>query len=190
MSALRVVFCALVLVFLSISSTAAEEIYRWRDAQGTIHFADAPPTYPAEVSRLDGVSRHPTVTTPPASKNVLRGSPAPVSRSINSLINGGPRLPSRRVTTGALSSKRPGGTSRASGSDQLSRNMVVGRLGSAGMADTAARRDGAANDLAVPSLDHALADPVSAGDDSERPTAPNRRLPLRRSRLLAEAGDN
>jgi len=102
MSALRVAFCALVLVFLSISGTAAEEIYRWRDAQGTIHFADAPPTYPAEVSRIDGKSAQPTVRTPQASRTALRSSSAPVSRSINSLINGGPRLPSRRVTTGAL----------------------------------------------------------------------------------------
>ncbi len=190
MSALRVAFCALVLVFRSISGTAAEEIYRWRDAQGTIHFADAPPTYPAEVSRLDGVSSHPTVTTPQSSKNAVRRSPAPVSRSINSLINSGPRLPSRRVTTGALSGNRPGGTSSARGSDPLSRNAGVGRLGSAGTADTAARRDGAANDLAAPSLDHALADPVSAGTDSEGPPVPNRRLPLQRSRLLAEAEDH
>jgi hypothetical protein len=186
-SALRVVCCSLVLVFVSISSTAAEEIYRWRDAQGTIHFADAPPTYPAEVSRLDGKSAQPTVRTPQASRTALRSSSAPVSRSISSLIGGAPRSPSRRITTGALPGASPGRNSRTSGSDPLSQNTVVGRLGSAGTADAAARRNEAGNDLAVPSLDHALADPVSAGDGSERPPAPYRRLPLRRSRLLVEA---
>ncbi len=188
MSAFRVVFCALVLVLLSIDSTAAEEIYRWRDAQGTIHFADAPPAYPAEVSRLDVAAGPPTVRTQQASQTALRRSPDPVTRSINSLINGGPRLRSRRVTTGTLSSKGLGEASSAS--DQLSQNTVGGRLGGARKADAAARRNGAANDLAVPSLDHALADPVSADENSAGPPAANRRVPSQRSGLLAEAADN
>lgn len=187
MSALRVVCCSLVLVFVSISSTAAEEIYRWRDAQGTIHFADAPPTYPAEVSRIDGKSGQPTVRTPQASRTAPRSSSAPVSRSISSLINHPPRPPSRRITTGALSGELPGRNSRTGGSDPLSQDAVVGRLGSAGTADAAARRNDAGNDPAVPSLDRALADPSSTRDGSERPADRYRRIPLRRSSLLVEA---
>ena len=187
MSALRVTLCSLVLVFVAISNTAGEEIYRWRDAQGTIHFADAPPTYPAEVSRIDGDSIQQKVPTPQALRTAPRSPSAPVSRSISSLINGAPRSPSRRITAGGLSGESAGPSSKASDADPLSRDAVVGRLGKASTADAAARGNGVGNDLAVPSLDHALAAPVSAGDGSERPPAPYRRLPLRRSRLLLEA---
>ncbi len=188
MSVLRVAFCALVLVTISISSTAAEEIYRWRDAQGTIHFADAPPPYPAKVSRLDGASDRTVARKPQASLVAPRLSPATANPSISSLINVGPRSQVRRSRTDASPGNPRERTSETSGSGPLFRNAVVRRLDKAANApDTGARRDETANDLAVPSLDHALADPVSAGDDSERATARNGRSPSRRKGLLLEA---
>ncbi len=187
MKALRLAFGALVVVLLSVGNLAAEEIYRWRDAQGTIHFADAPPTYPAEVSRLDGAGGRTAARTTQASPTAPRVLPATVNPSIISLINERPRSPSRRTTNGTPSGKRSAASPATAGSGSLSGNAGTVRLNISGKVDAGTGRDPTADDLSVPSLDRALTAPVSNGDGSERPAAPSRRQSSQSGRLMVDA---
>lgn len=192
MSAQSVVFSALAVAFF-VSGTSAQEIYRWRDAQGTVHFADKPPPYPADVTLLDGQISPPTVPTPQASRTKSRRSPAnsyltsggqptasrnaPANRSINSLIEGSPRSRLRRITADAASAESSGTNSGTTLSDLSSQDTVVRRFGRAGAAEAAAARPkGPADDLAVPSLDGALSQNLSA--DGGSGTTRSRRPPM------------
>jgi len=188
MSAQSVVLGALA-VALFVSGTSAQEIYRWRDAQGTIHFADKPPSYPADVTLLDGQTSPPTAPTPHASQTkssrssansylTSSGQPtasrnAPANRSINSLIESGPRSRLRPITTDAASAESPGTNSGTTLSDLSSQDNVVRKSGRA----AAARRKGPADDLAVPSLDGALSQNLSADGGSGTTSSRSRRPP-------------
>jgi hypothetical protein len=48
-------------ILATVVASAAAEVYQWRDAQGTVHFADNPPSYPADVTTLDADSGQPVV---------------------------------------------------------------------------------------------------------------------------------
>ena len=169
MSAQSVVIGALAVAFL-VSGTSAQEIYQWRDAQGTVHFADKPPPYPANVTVIDGQISPPSAPTPHASRtksshsylasNGQRTASRSVAadRSISSLIDGGPRSRLRRITADAAAAESPSTNSWTTLSDLSSQNAVARRFGRA----SAARRYGPPDDLAVPSLDGALSQSLSA----------------------------
>lgn len=184
MSAQSVVLGALVVAFL-VSGTSAQEIYQWRDPQGTVHFADKPPPYPANVTLLDGQISPPSAPTPHASRTKSSRSyrasngqgtasrNAPANRSISSLIDGGPRSRLRRITADAASAESPGTNSWTTLSDLSSQNAVARRSGRA----AAARRNVPADDLAVPSLDGALSQSLSPDDTSGSTSSRARRPP-------------
>jgi len=174
-SAQSLIFGALV-VAAFVSGASAQEIYRWRDAQGTIHFADVRPPYPADVTVLDGRSSEPARPAQPALKDKSRRSSttsseqrtasrmAPANRSISSLIDGGPRSRPRRLAADEASAEPPSTNAGTTLSDLSSQTTVVRRFGRTG----AARNGGLANDLAVPSLDGALSQnlPAESGSGS------------------------
>jgi len=200
-SAQNVVLGALAVAFLA-SGTSAQEIYRWRDAQGTVHFADKPPPYAADVTVLDGEISPPTAATQHASQTkssrssansdlASSGQPtasrnAPANRSISSLIEGAPRSRLRRITADAASAESPATNSGTTLSDLSSQVTVVKKSGTSTTTDAAGRRrNGPADDLAVPSLDGALSQnlPVDGSSGttssrSRRPSAPPSFSPL------------
>lgn len=173
MSAQSVVFGVLAVAFF-VSGASAQEVYQWRDAQGTVHFADKPPSYPANVTLLDGQISPPSVPTPPASPTrssrsyrASNGPPTasrdvPANRSISALIDGGPRSRLRRITADAASAESPGTNSGTTLSDLSSQDAVVRKPGRG----AAARRSGPADDLAVPSLDDAMSQSLSSDGGS------------------------
>lgn len=57
--------CLLALAFATLSATAQERVYQWKDANGVTHYSQNPPAGHAyQERRIDGGD--PTVTAPPA----------------------------------------------------------------------------------------------------------------------------
>jgi len=166
-SAKSVVLCALVVAFF-VGGVRAQDIYQWRDAQGTVHFSDKPPSYPADVTVHDGEISAPSDPTPRASRakssrayftsnarEAATPRDVPANPSISSLIDGGTRSNSRRITPNAASAESAESTETNSGTTlgDLSSQQTVVRRSARG---AAARANVPTDDLAVPSLDGAL----------------------------------
>jgi len=179
-SALRFVLSAAV-VGLWVSGASAQQIYQWRDAQGTVHFADKPPPYPANVT-IDGEISPPTASPPsttsakpaarPSGYYHSRGQAsrsAAFNRSISSLIDGGPRSRLRGATLdppAADTSSSSFGTPLTDPSNQPTTVKRTGRT---------TRRSSPNDDMAVPSLDGALTQGLSADGETAANAAPSRR---------------
>jgi hypothetical protein len=175
-SAQSLVVGVLAIVLLA-SGASAQEIYRWRDAQGTVHFADKPPPYPADVTLLDGHVDQPSVSTPAAQSKPVRtpaksyftsgGRPTAsrsiLNRSISSQIAGSRRQKPQSATSDAASGESSAANSGTGLSDLAPQESVVRRYSKA----AAARRAAPADDLAVPSLDSALSQTLSAEGGSQ-----------------------
>lgn len=161
MSARIFLFCA-VLVALWVGGASAQDIYQWRDAQGTVHFSDRPPPYPANVT-VDGQISPPTAPpSAPAVSRMPNHSPRYVNSqrkslrnsalnpSISSLIGGGSHSRMRRAVNDPAAADSSGSISGTSLADPAEPQPVPTRR------RRAARPSGPADDLAVPSLDGAL----------------------------------
>ncbi len=164
MSAKSVVLCALVAAFF-VGGVHAQDIYRWRDAQGTVHFSDKPPSYRADVTVHDGEISAPSDPPPRASRarpsrayltsnaqEAAAPRDVPANPSISSLIDGGARPHSRPIVPNAASAESTETNSGATLGD-LSPQQPVVRRSARG---AAARANVPTDDLAVPSLDGAL----------------------------------
>jgi hypothetical protein len=178
----RILFLGAVAVGLWVSSAGAQQIYQWRDTQGTVHFSDKPPPYPAVVT-IDGEISPPTAS-PPSSAPAKSTRPSSYSRprsqrsrsvafnrSISSLIDGGPRSRLRGTTLdppASDSSSASFGTALNDPSDQpapVKRNA------------RATRRSSANDDMSVPSLDGALSGGLSGDSAAGTNSSPARRQP-------------
>lgn len=180
MSAQSFIVGALACVFLA-SGASAQEIYRWHDAQGTVHFADQPPPYSADVTLLDGHVAQPSVSTPAAqskpvhapaksyftSSGRLRASRSILNRSISSLIAGAHRPKPQRAASDGTSGESSAANSGSDLSDLSPQESVVRRYSKAATSRRAAPTD----DLAVPSLDGALSQTLSADGGSQNTSA-------------------
>ncbi len=146
--------------------TLAGEVYRWRDAQGTTHFADAPPAYQADVTRLDSSfsrsPRRPTNSRQPLTNVPSLGSPPAAAGSRGT---SGTRLNIGRGSRAA--------SSRLSRStEDTATDEETGMAGN----DSGLSLHDTGDELAVPSLDSALSD--QAGRRQRRPPSRYRLPPM------------
>jgi hypothetical protein len=124
-----------------------------------------PPSYPADVTVHDGEISAPGDPTPRASRarpsrayftskarEAATPRDVPANPSISSLIDGGPRSNSRRITPNAASAESTETNSGTTLGDLSSQQPVVRRSARG----AAARANVPTDDLAVPSLDGAL----------------------------------
>lgn len=77
-------FALLIASFLILPAATATDVYRWKDANGTVHFADAPPPngVPYKIVNLSsGTERDPT-PPPAAAASADAKPPAPAPKEL------------------------------------------------------------------------------------------------------------
>lgn len=71
----RIAWVLAVLAALSVPAVLASQIYKWRDAQGQVHYSESPPAgVPAEKLNVETTSGH---SQPPASTPAAKPAPPP-----------------------------------------------------------------------------------------------------------------